>query len=72
MGDYLEKFYKRNMSIEELVRHASNNNIQDQLSNQEEEKYETIVVNYLNNKQILFLFFYFLGILYFLSTIYFF
>ena len=68
MGDYLEKFYRRNMTIEELVRRASSTNgleKLDQGQTAEPPKYITETVNHLEKSQILFLFFYLIGVIYF-------
>jgi len=72
MGDYLEKFYKRNMTIEELVRRASSTTSLEQMGyaqspNDASVKYETVIYNYLDRGQVLFLYLYFLGVIYFLA-----
>lgn len=72
MGDYLEKFYKRNMTIEELVRRASSTTSLEQMGHvpspsDADAKYEKVIYNYLDRGEVLFLYLYFLGVIYFLA-----
>ena len=56
MGDYLEKFYRRNMSIDEIVKRSSIVPLEP--VSEPEPKYETIIVDYLDRQQIGFLWVY--------------
>ena len=63
MGDYLEKFYKRNLSLDEIVRRVSSTQdlaLQDPVPEEpdNENKYQIIKINHISTAQIIFLFIY--------------